>query len=199
MTSLIYRQLSVYRNKLSEQCKFVLLKRFMSMHKGAYEGEGKTTVTILNKDPEYGLMIDGVSSVGFKLNIGITVLGAMILFPRTAIGWGIRSASDIHKDSLSLFKTIIPRPDIIILGLDNNYPRDAPFIVDFCKIIKELGINTEVLPIIKACTTFNFLNAEKRYVVGAFLPPRVLEKHDTQLIDDVAIRRAFRIPEKGVD
>lgn len=35
----------------------------MSMHKGAYDGDGRTTVTILNKDPEYGLMIDGVSCV----------------------------------------------------------------------------------------------------------------------------------------
>ncbi|XP_057330713.1 NADH dehydrogenase [ubiquinone] 1 alpha subcomplex assembly factor 3 [Microplitis mediator] len=199
MTSLVYRHLGLYRNGLSKQYKSILLKRFMSMHKGAYDGDGRTTVTILNKDPEYGLMIDGVSCTGFRLNIGLNILGAMIIFPKTVLGWNIASASDIHKDSLTLFKAIIPRPDIMILGLDDNYPRDAPFIKDFRNIIKDLDINVEILPVIKACTTFNFLNSENRYVVGALLPPRVLEKHDTQLIEDVALRKALRNPVKGTD
>lgn len=33
------------------------------MHKGAYEGDGKTTVTVLNRDADYGLMVDGISVV----------------------------------------------------------------------------------------------------------------------------------------
>lgn len=31
--------------------------------KAAYEGEGKTTVRVLNNDPEFGLMIDSYATV----------------------------------------------------------------------------------------------------------------------------------------
>ncbi|VEN39345.1 unnamed protein product [Callosobruchus maculatus] len=48
---------------------------------GAYEGPGKTTIHILNREDELGLMIDGYSEVGFRLNNDMTVLGSMIIFP----------------------------------------------------------------------------------------------------------------------
>jgi hypothetical protein len=42
-------------------------------------------------------------------------------------------------------------------------------------MIKKKGISLEVLPTDHACTTFNFLNVEKRYVAAALLPPRRLK------------------------
>ncbi|KAK0166915.1 hypothetical protein PV327_004382 [Microctonus hyperodae] len=175
-----------------------LIKKYQpirrQMHKGAYEGDGKTTVTILNRDADYGLMVDGISVYGFKLNIGIYVVGPMIIFPKTVIGWNIKSTSDINRDSLSLFKVIIPRPDIMILGLDKSYPRDAPLLVDFKNIMKELNISSEILPVDKACTTFNFLNSEKRFVVGAFLPPNECDTINLERLQEVSMRRALNEP-----
>ncbi|KAK0176827.1 hypothetical protein PV328_000930 [Microctonus aethiopoides] len=180
-----------------------LIKKYQpirgKMHKGAYEGDGKTTVTILNRDAEYGLMIDGISIYGFKLNIGIYVVGPMIIFPKTVLGWNIGSSSDINRDSLSLFKVMVPRPDIIILGLDKSYPRDTPLLTDFKNIMKELNINSEILPVDKACTTFNFLNAEMRFVVGAFLPPNECDSISLERLQEISVRRALNEPIRGKD
>lgn len=47
-----------------------------------YEGDGKTTAQVLNKDLESGLMINSISKVGFRLNNQMLVLGPMVIFPR---------------------------------------------------------------------------------------------------------------------
>uniref|UniRef100_A0A2A4JHZ4 Uncharacterized protein n=1 Tax=Heliothis virescens TaxID=7102 RepID=A0A2A4JHZ4_HELVI len=52
--------------------------------KAAYEGEGKTTVRVINQEYDAGLMIDSYATYGFKLNNGLTVLGPMAIFPRRA-------------------------------------------------------------------------------------------------------------------
>lgn len=123
----------------------------------------------------------------------------MLIFPRSVIGWNIGEAAGINEASLTLFKVIDPRPDIIVLGLDQKYPRDAPFLVDFERIMKELKIKYEIHHVKHACTTFNFLNAEKRYCVGALLPPAELTSFDRLKIDEVAMRRALHEPAKKYD
>lgn len=68
-----------------------------------YEGEGKTTATILNEEPGSGVMINAYSQVreflfclnlycvgcildhlqvGFRLNNDVTILGSVAIFPR---------------------------------------------------------------------------------------------------------------------
>jgi hypothetical protein len=45
------------------------------------------------------------------------------------------------------------------------------------RLMKELkmkGLNVEALPTDKACTTFNFLNSEFRYVAAAMIPPETV-------------------------
>ncbi|KAF7994682.1 hypothetical protein HCN44_004154 [Aphidius gifuensis] len=161
---------------------------------GAYEGEGKTTMTILNKDADYGMMIDSISPIGFRLNLGISILGPMLIFPRSVIGWNIGEAGDIDEKSLTIFKVLEPKPDIVILGLDQVYPRDAPFLKDFERIMKSYNIKYEINQIRHACTTFNFLNAESRYCVGAFMPPVDLFSFDQMKIDEAAVHRALHGP-----
>lgn len=48
----------------------------------SYEGDGKTSVSILNKETENGLMINAFSQMGFRLNNGMMVVGPMAIFPR---------------------------------------------------------------------------------------------------------------------
>ncbi|XP_015113047.1 NADH dehydrogenase [ubiquinone] 1 alpha subcomplex assembly factor 3 [Diachasma alloeum] len=158
---------------------------------GAYEGEGKTTVTILNRDADYGLMIDKISMQGFKLNLGVSIMGPMIIFPRTVIGWNITTVEDINENSMTLFKVLDPKPDIMLLGLNKPYPRETKFIKDFQSILQGLDIRHEILSVEKACTTFNFLNAERRYAVAALLPPDNLDDLDMDSINDMALRRTL--------
>jgi NADH dehydrogenase [ubiquinone] 1 alpha subcomplex assembly factor 3 len=55
-----------------------------AIHPGtaAYDGDGKTKVSIMNSDAESGLMINAFSQMGFRLNNGIMVLGPMAIFPK---------------------------------------------------------------------------------------------------------------------
>lgn len=47
-----------------------------------YEGDGKTSVSILNQEIDGGLMINSFSQMGFRLNNGIMVIGPMAIFPK---------------------------------------------------------------------------------------------------------------------
>lgn len=48
----------------------------------AYDGDGKTSVTVLNKEEDGALMINAYSQTGFRLNNGMFVVGPMVIFPR---------------------------------------------------------------------------------------------------------------------
>lgn len=56
--------------------------RFQQYSNGAYEGDGKTTVTVLNKEYDSGLMVDTFSQYGFRLNNDLVVMGPMAIFPK---------------------------------------------------------------------------------------------------------------------
>ncbi|CAG9766040.1 unnamed protein product [Ceutorhynchus assimilis] len=136
----------------------------------ALDGEGKTTVHILNKDEDLGLMVDGYSQVGFRLNNNLTILGPMVIFQRSVLAWNISGVTEVNEDSLSLFKVLEPKLDIIVIGTGDCADTHLVYknLMDFSRKYK---INLEILPTESACPTFNFLNAEGRNVVGALIPP----------------------------
>lgn len=47
-----------------------------------YDGDGKTSVSIMNNEVEGSLMVNAFSQMGFRLNNGMMVLGPMALFPK---------------------------------------------------------------------------------------------------------------------
>ncbi|XP_046383036.1 NADH dehydrogenase [ubiquinone] 1 alpha subcomplex assembly factor 3 [Ischnura elegans] len=132
--------------------------------------DGKTTINILNQEPDAPLMVDSYSQLGFRLNNGISVIGPMVIFPKTLLSWNIGGAEDISVESLSLFFVLEPKIDILIIGLGERGKKLDP------KVVTELrryGTNVEMLSTDAACATFNFLNAEKRSVAGALIPPKI--------------------------
>lgn len=72
------------RSVLSGVKKFNNVAKYSTLQTGtaSYEGDGKTTVSILNQEAEAGLMINAFSQMGFRLNNGMMVLGPMAIFPR---------------------------------------------------------------------------------------------------------------------
>lgn len=56
--------------------------RSMNAGTSSYEGDGKTNVSILNKELDSGIMINAFSQMGFRLNNGMMVVGPMVIFPR---------------------------------------------------------------------------------------------------------------------
>lgn len=139
-----------------------------SVTKYAYEGPGKTTVTFISKEIGSRLLVTHCDEIGFTLNVGTKVLGPMVLFPRNAICWNIQSGKHINDASLSLFTILEPKPDLLIIGLDDQY--DFSYIQNIRKCVKKLGITTEIVSVYNACTAFNFVNEEGRYVVAALIP-----------------------------
>lgn len=162
----------------------------------------KTTVTILNQEQDQGIFIDSYSSLGFLLSSGIRVFGPCAIFPRSVLHWNVRNVQDINEDSLSLFTMLEPKIDILVLGVGE---RDNMKKID-SKIMRHLRankINVEMLPTDQALATFNFLNAEKRYVAGAFIPPSYIDSIDDDDIissqGDIGKFRTIPLDEKDDD
>ncbi|XP_014222735.1 uncharacterized protein LOC106649688 [Trichogramma pretiosum] len=166
----------------------------------SYDEDGKTTVTILNKNFDYGLMIDNMSEQGFVLNNGIRTVGPLILFPKTMLSWNIACSEDMNEDSFSLLLNMHPKLDVVVVGLDDNYPANSPIVKKVKDIFRKHKINVEVLPTYKACSTYNFLNAENRYAAAAMIPPKLLKVENLLLKDgqkgeDIPIPQGEDVPE----
>jgi len=94
----------------------------------------------------------------------------MMLFPRYAMCWNVESGKHINEASLSLFTILVPKPDLLIIGLDDVY--DILFLKNLREMVQKLGITTEIVPVHNACTVFNFVNEEGRYVVAGLIPQK---------------------------
>lgn len=131
---------------------------------------------VLNLESEAGIMVDAFSQIGFRLNNGLSIVGSVALFPKTVLSWGVRCAADINEDTLSLFYMLEPKIDILVLGIGD---KGTPVNTSIIRFMKQKGITLEILPTESACSTFNFLNMEGRYVAAALLPPEALRHtHD---------------------
>lgn len=143
-----------------------------------YEGDGKTTVTILNREHKHLIMIDTYNNYGFRLNNGIFAFGPLAVFPRTILHWNVNTAEELTTESLSLFCLLEPKIDILIIGTGDKNILPSK---DVLKFLKSNKISAEILPTDQACSTFNFLNAEGRLVAGAFIPPETVTIYEEEL------------------
>lgn len=101
-------------------------------------------------------------------------------FFRTVLSWNVANVDDINEDSLSLLPLIEPKLDIIVIGTGDPL-KDRSFHTRLMPFAIKNKLNLEILPTCQACTTFNFLNSEGRYVAAAMIPPDII--HATE--DDV--------------
>lgn len=125
------------------------------------------------------------------------VVGPIALFPKSIFSWNVGSMKDVTPSSLELFFRLDPKigilckssgveimtkvliffADILVLGMGDDKVLDL-------RLMRELkikGLNVEALPTDKACTTFNFLNSEFRYVAAAIIPPETVRTSDEDL------------------
>ncbi|KAI4476402.1 hypothetical protein M0804_013612 [Polistes exclamans] len=158
----------LFNSKVFHNIRNLHLSQNVNGH--SYEGPGKTTVTILNKNEQSLLLISDYNETGFTLNNGIKMIGPIIIFSKSLLFWNVASAKDINKDSLILFSVLEPKLDLLIIGLEADY--DHKFLINLKETTKYLNINTEILPVSQACSIFNFVNVENRYVAAALIPPK---------------------------
>ncbi|XP_064118744.1 NADH dehydrogenase [ubiquinone] 1 alpha subcomplex assembly factor 3-like [Macrobrachium nipponense] len=168
------------------------LKGFLSQPRcNQFTGDDqKTTARVLNQEIGAGLMIDGYSQAGFRLNNGMSVIGPMAIFPKSVLSWRVRDEKDITEDSLSLFYLLEPKLDILIIGVGDRGITLQPRVLQY---IRNKGLNIEVLPTESACSTFNFLNDEKRCVAAALIPPANIRTHEDELLQDQLRKKSLFI------
>ncbi|XP_018360084.1 PREDICTED: NADH dehydrogenase [ubiquinone] 1 alpha subcomplex assembly factor 3 isoform X4 [Trachymyrmex cornetzi] len=143
---------------------------YLTHVKNGYEGPGKTTVTFISKEIGSQIYVNRCDQMGFVLSTGIKVLGPTVLFPRHAMCWNIESGKHINEASLSLFTVLEPKPSLLIIGLDDQY--DFAYMKSLRECVQKLDINAEIIPVHNACTVFNFVNEEGRFVVAALIPQK---------------------------
>lgn len=108
--------------------------------------------------------VRGLSCYGFRMIDGSFLYGPVALFPKTALSWRVLTPDDITPESLSLFTYLEPKIDILVIGagdkknVDKVRQQVAPF-------LREHNIGLEIMDTEDAIPTFNFLNAEGRYIL----------------------------------
>lgn len=181
-------------NKIVSSAGKGVYPRLLQRRASTYEGDGKTIAQVMNKDLGT-IMISALSPVGFRLNSGYRIIGPVIIFPRTILNWNIPGIENVNEESLSLFTLMSPKVDIIVFGYGdaNALPVDVKNKV--LQFGKKHNIGLEILPTENAIATFNFLNHEKRFVAGAFLPPKKVTIYDDQDLGGLEDRRQLLLPD----
>lgn len=108
---------------------------------------------------------------------------------RSVLSWNIRDLNDINEESLSLFKILEPKVDILVIGIGDKTEK-FDFMHQLMPFSKKFKISFEVLPTEPACSTFNFLNAEGRNVAACMIPPM-----DIKTTDDDELNTKLRYAE----
>lgn len=171
----------------------IVLRR-NSSNSAAYQGDGKTTVRVLNQE-ESGLnLVNTYSSEGFRLNNNLFISGSILLFPTNVFFWAVRRGIDITEESLFVFDLIVPKIKIVIIGYGQyGEPHDHSIPVK----LKKKGISCEMLATPNAVTTYNFLVHDSVHVAGAFVP--VKDEVITTQRDAYAISHSDRVDNPSIN
>ncbi|KAF7640378.1 hypothetical protein Mgra_00000199 [Meloidogyne graminicola] len=141
-------------------------------------------VSFLSKDmeAEHLSAISTVSTIGFRLVDQSFLFGPIAVFPKTTLSWRVLSPSEITAESLELFFMLQPKLDILLIGVGNK--KDIDLVrKNVGPAISKARIGYEILDTEDAASTFNFLNAENRYVAAALFPPSDLHVSDSDNIN----------------
>ncbi|PAV63643.1 hypothetical protein WR25_05806 [Diploscapter pachys] len=175
-----YRPLSS-KNGDQEEKDDGLIGQYHDMPMGTSDLTQKTRVTFMSREMKESeqVMIVGMSTHGFRLMNNIFVYGPIACFPRTVLSWRVLTPNDIKPESLSLFTSLEPRLDLLLIGagdkkcVDSVRARIYPY-------LKKCNIPFEVMDTINAFSTFNWMNNDGRYVAAGLYPPDELQVSDQQ-------------------
>ncbi|XP_029948265.1 NADH dehydrogenase [ubiquinone] 1 alpha subcomplex assembly factor 3 [Salarias fasciatus] len=127
----------------------------------------RTTVNVMQKEADGGVLIHSYSPAGFNID-GNRVFGPCALLPPAILQWNVGTHEDITEESVSLFHMVEPRIEILVLGTGTKLERISPAVL---ALLKRKSIAVEVQDTPNACATFNFLMSERRVVAAGLIPP----------------------------
>ncbi|WZY91725.1 hypothetical protein YC2023_064054 [Brassica napus] len=136
-------------------------------------------INLIDNVPEDQLRFQEFNETSFTVN-GVKYEGSLLCVGNLLMSWSPRQFSDITPDSgltslhfafhgcsLSIFKTIRPIPELLIVGCGRNIHPVTPELRQF---VKSIGMKLETVDSRNAASTYNILNEEGRVVAAALLP-----------------------------
>ncbi|KAI4302860.1 hypothetical protein MLD38_038559 [Melastoma candidum] len=123
-------------------------------------------INLIDNVPEDQLRFQGYTETGFKVN-GVSYEGSLLCVGNLLMSWSPTKLSEVTPDSLSIFQTVRPIPEILILGCGRQIEPVHP---DLRRFVRSTGMKLEVLDTRNAASTYNILNEEGRIVAAALIP-----------------------------
>ncbi|XP_010052711.2 uncharacterized protein LOC104441313 [Eucalyptus grandis] len=123
-------------------------------------------INLIDNVPDDQLRFQQYTETGFKVS-GVMYEGSLLCVGNLLMSWSPQKFSDITPDSLSIFQTVRPIPELLLLGCGRDIQPVDP---DLRRFIRSTGMKLEVLDSRNASSTYNILNEEGRIVAAALLP-----------------------------
>ncbi|CAA0842485.1 Protein of unknown function (DUF498/DUF598 [Striga hermonthica] len=123
-------------------------------------------INLIDNVPDDQLRFQEFDDTGFKVN-GVKYEGSLLCVGNLIMSWAPKKFADITDESLSIFKTLHPVPEILILGCGRYTQPVKPELRDF---VRSTGMKLEAIDSRNAASTYNILNEEGRIVAAALIP-----------------------------
>uniref|UniRef100_A0A5B7BW90 NADH dehydrogenase [ubiquinone] 1 alpha subcomplex assembly factor 3 n=1 Tax=Davidia involucrata TaxID=16924 RepID=A0A5B7BW90_DAVIN len=123
-------------------------------------------INLINNVPDDQLRFQGYTETGFTVN-GAKYEGSVLCVGNLLMSWSPNKFPEITPESLSIFQTVRPIPEILILGCGRHVEQVDP---ELQRFIRSTGMKLETLDSRNAASTYNILNEEGRMVAAALLP-----------------------------
>ncbi|KAM3339108.1 NADH dehydrogenase [Capsicum galapagoense] len=123
-------------------------------------------INLINNVPEDQLRFQQFTDTGFRVN-GAHYEGSLLCVGNLLMSWQPKNLSEVTPESLSIFQTVRPVPEILLLGCGKYIQPVNPELRAF---IRSTGMKLEAIDSRNAASTYNILNEEGRIVAAALLP-----------------------------
>lgn len=123
-------------------------------------------INLIDNVPDDQLRFQGYTDTGFTVN-GNKYEGSVLCVGNLLLSWTPKKLSEITADSLSIFQTVRPIPEVLIIGCGRHIQQVDP---ELRRFIRSTGMKLEAVDSRNAASTYNILNEEGRIVAAALLP-----------------------------
>lgn len=123
-------------------------------------------INLIDNVPEDQLRFQQFTDTGFKVN-GVHYDGSLLCVGNLLMSWTPKKFSEVTPESLSIFQTVSPVPEILIIGCGRHIQQVNPEVRQF---IRSTGMKLEAVDSRNAASTYNILNEEGRIVAAVLLP-----------------------------
>ncbi|KAK2968494.1 hypothetical protein RJ640_027544 [Escallonia rubra] len=98
-------------------------------------------INLIDNVPQDQLRFQGYTDTGFTIN-GVTYAGSLLCVGNVLLSWKPKNFSEIIVDSLSIFQTVRPIPEILVLGCGRQIEPVDP---ELRRFIRSTGMKLEAV------------------------------------------------------